>query len=66
MFLELTRGVPPGCAPWPALRGGGGVQQRVASDRFVSCASVLDVGDAGSFDGPDLLKLNLGVPEVVE
>ena len=26
----------------------------------------LEVGDAGSFDGPDLLELHFRVPEVVE
>jgi hypothetical protein len=29
-------------------------------------ASVLEVGDAGCLDGPDLLELHLRVPEVVE
>src|SRR6266545_4539035 len=38
-----------------------------AARRPVSCHHpVLEVGDAGRLDGPDLLELHLRVPEVVE
>src|SRR5918992_6202924 len=60
--------------PWPPARHRNARNPSVtryarfaAARRPVSCHHpVLEVGDAGRLDGPDLLELHLRVPEVVE
>src|ERR687896_1559546 len=60
--------------PWPPARHRNARNPSVtrcarfaAARRLVSCHHpVLEVGDAGGLDGPDLLELHLRVPEVVE
>src|SRR5438552_15637865 len=60
--------------PWPPARHRNARNPSVtryarfaAARRPVSCHHpVLEVGDAGRLDGPDLLDLHLRVPEVVE
>src|ERR1700704_3746698 len=60
--------------PWPPARHRNARNPSVtryarfaAARRPVSCHHpVLEVGDAGRLDGPDLLELHLRVPDVVE